>query len=59
MLVAANSALQAALAPLCAQADALMTARAAYTDAPAGDIALVVDVRLGLSACAIHTPPLG
>jgi hypothetical protein len=45
-LAAENAALAAELAPLCAQVDALLDARAAYTDAPAHDVAVVTEVCL-------------
>jgi len=45
VLAAENAALQAELAPLSAQADALMAARSTYTDAPAAYIAVVAEVR--------------
>lgn len=52
ILAAENAALQAELAPLSAQADALMAARSTYTDAPAADIALVAEVRTHGLVCA-------
>ena len=55
VLAMENAALAAELAPLSAQVEALLEARAVYTDAPADHVAVIATVR----AAAEHWRGLG